>query len=152
MIRRQVPGRQISFTHNSQFTTHYLCPMRKVGEGTRTLNFLIDTLFILVLAIALNKGWTFYVRYWGYTYLNFGWIFFGTVFVYYSFFELIFQRSPAKWFSYTKVVNKQGKRAAFWRILLRSLVRITVIDLFFIPLLGKPLHDWVSGTEVVSSE
>jgi uncharacterized RDD family membrane protein YckC len=104
------------------------------------------------LAIGLNKGWTFYVRYWGYPYLNFGWIFFGTLFVYYIFFETIFQKSPAKWLSYSKVVNKEGKRAAFWRILLRSLTRITVIDLFFIPILGKPLHDWVSGTEVVSSE
>jgi len=94
----------------------------------------------------------FQVKYWGYPYLNFGWIFFGMMLVYYSFFEAIFQRTPAKWFSYTKVVNKQGTRAAFWRILLRSLARITIIDLFFIPLLGKPLHDWVSGTEVVSSE
>ncbi len=126
--------------------------MRKVGEGTRTLNFVIDTLVILFLAIGLNKGWTFYVRYWGYPYLNFGWIFFGTLFIYYSFFEIIFQRSPAKWFTYTKVINKAGGRAAFWRILLRSLTRITIIDLFFTPILGKPLHDWVSGTEVVSSE
>lgn len=126
--------------------------MRKVGEGTRTLNFVIDTLLILFLAIGFNKGWTFYVRYWGYPYLNFGWIFFGVLFVYYSFFEIIFQRSPAKWLSYSKVVNQEGKRAAFWRILIRSLARITVIDLFFIPIIGKPLHDWVSGTEVVSSE
>jgi len=126
--------------------------MRKVGEGTRTLNFVIDTLLILFLAIGFNKGWTFYVRYWGYPYLNFGWIFFGVLFVYYSFFKIIFQRSPAKWLSYSKVVNQGGKRAAFWRILIRSLARITVIDLFFIPIIGKPLHDWVSGTEVVSSE
>ena len=123
--------------------------MRKVGEGTRILNFFIDTLIVFILAFAINKGWTFYVRYWGYPYLNFGWIFFGTMFVYYSFFEIIFQRSPAKWFSYTKVVNLQGTRAAIWRIFLRSLARITIIDLFFIPFLGKPLHDWISGTEVV---
>ena len=46
---------------------------------------------------------------------------------------------------------KQGGRAAIWRILIRSLARITIIDLFFIPFLGKPLHDWLSGTEVVES-
>jgi uncharacterized RDD family membrane protein YckC len=126
--------------------------MRKVGEGTRILNFLIDTLIVFILAFGFNKFWMFQVKYWGYPYLNFGWIFFGMMLVYYSFFEAIFQRTPAKWFSYTKVVNKQGTRAAVWRILLRSLARITIIDLFFIPLLGNPLHDWVSGTEVVSSE
>jgi uncharacterized RDD family membrane protein YckC len=123
--------------------------MRKVGEGTRILNFLIDTLIVFLLAFAFNKFWMFQVKYWGYPYFNFGWIFFGMMFVYYSFFEIVFQRSPAKWFSYTKVVNKKGGRAAFWRILLRSLARVTIIDLFFIPFLGKPLHDWVSGTEVV---
>ncbi|TDO25325.1 RDD family protein [Sediminibacterium goheungense] len=123
--------------------------MRKVGEGTRILNFLIDTLIVFLLAFAFNKFWMFQVKYWGYPYFNFGWIFFGMMFVYYSFFEIVFQRSPAKWFSYTKVVNKQGGRAAFWRILLRSLARVTIIDLFFIPFLGKPLHDWVSGTEVI---
>ncbi|MFZ6023558.1 MAG: RDD family protein [Bacteroidota bacterium] len=123
--------------------------MRKVGEGTRILNFLIDTLIVFILAFAFNKYWMFQVRFWNYPYLNFGWIFFGMMFVYYSFFEIIFQRSPAKWFSYTIVVNKKGGRAAIWRILLRSLARVTIIDLFFTPFLGKPLHDWVSGTEVV---
>lgn len=123
--------------------------MKRVGEGTRILNFLIDTLIIFLLTLAINKGWMFYVRYHGYPFINFGWLFFGTLFIYYTLFEGIFQRSPAKWFSYTIVVNQQGKRAAIWRILLRSLARVTVIDLFFIPLLGKPLHDWISGTDVV---
>jgi len=34
-------------------------------------------------------------------------------------------------------------------ILLRSLARVTIIDLFFMPFLGKPLHDRVSGREVI---
>jgi uncharacterized RDD family membrane protein YckC len=123
--------------------------MKRVGEGTRILNFLIDTLIIFLLALVVNRIWKFNVVYWGYMPLNFGWIFFGTLFIYYTLFEYLFQRSPAKWFSYTKVVTTTGKRPAIWRILLRSLARITVIDLFFIPLLGKPLHDYVSGTEVI---
>lgn len=123
--------------------------MRQVGDGTRILNFLIDTLLIFLIAHFSAKGYMFYVRFWGYPFYNFGWFFFGTIFVYYTFFESIFGRTPGKWLSYSKVVNPQGKKPFIGWIILRSLARITVIDLFFIPFLGKPLHDYVSKTTVV---
>lgn len=71
------------------------------------------------------------------------------MFVYYIFFEGIFKRTPGKWLSLSKVVNKSAGKPAFWRILIRSLIRLTIIDCFFIPFLDKPLHDYLSGTEVV---
>lgn len=123
--------------------------MKKVGDGTRILNFLADTFFIFLLAYFSFKGWNWYVMYWGYKPYNFGWFFFGVLFVYYTFFEGIFNRSPGKWLSYSKVVNAAGKKPGFWRVLIRSLVRLTIIDMFFIPFLGKPLHDYLSGTEIV---
>jgi uncharacterized RDD family membrane protein YckC len=125
--------------------------MKPVGDGTRILNFLVDTLLIFIIAYYSYKAHNWYVTYWGYTYYNFGWFFFGILFIYYFIFELIFRRTPGKWFSFSKVVNKAGKRAGIGRIFLRSLVRLTIIDLFFIPFIGKPLHDYLSGTAVVQS-
>ncbi|HXL54878.1 MAG TPA: RDD family protein, partial [Chitinophagaceae bacterium] len=61
----------------------------------------------------------------------------------------LFSRTPGKWLSLSKVVNKKGKKTSFLQILLRSIVRLTIIDCFFIPFLDKPLHDYVSKTEVV---
>ena len=123
--------------------------MKPVGDGTRVFNFLIDTLLIFVLAFATFKIWNWYVIYWGYTYYNFGWFFFGTLFIYYTLFELIWTRTPGKWCSYSKVVNQQGKRPSVIQVLVRSLVRLTIIDMFFIPFLGKPLHDQLSRTTLV---
>lgn len=130
----------------------YLCPMNPVGDGTRALNFLIDTLVIFTLAFFSFKGWNWYVRYWGYRPFNFGWFFFGIAFLYYTLFETLFARSPAKWFTYTRVFTKTGTRPGIVRIILRSLLRLTLIDLFFNPFLGMPLHDYVSGTRVCESD
>ena len=134
-------------THVSRF--HYFCPMKTVGDGTRTLNFLIDTLIIFAIAYFCFKGWNWYVLYWHYKPYNFGWFFFGILFVYYMFFESIFLRTPGKWFTYTKVVDTSGRRPSFIAILIRSLTRLIIIDLFFIPFLGKPLHDYFSRTQLV---
>lgn len=123
--------------------------MRTVGDGTRVLNFLVDTLVIFTLAYFSFKSWNWYVLYWGYTPHNFGWFFFGILFFYYLLFESIFTRTPGKWVTYSKVVDKSGKRPSFPAIFIRSLSRLIIIDLFFIPFLGKPLHDYVSKTQLV---
>lgn len=125
--------------------------MKKVGDGTRTLNFLVDTAIIFLLSYLAFKAWNWYVMYWGYTPHNFGWFFAGALFLYYLIFETLFARTPGKWFTYTKVVNSQGKRASFVSILLRTIARLTVVDLFLMPFFGRPLHDFVSGTWVVEA-
>jgi len=118
--------------------------MLKVGDGTRSLNFFIDTILLTILAMLLFRWYNFYVVYWRYTPLHFGWFFFPTMFGYYSFFELIFAKTPGKWFTHSRVVAKNGKRAAWFMILLRSMMRLTIVDLFF-----GPLHDFASSTTVV---
>lgn len=123
--------------------------MKKVGDGTRILNFLIDTAFIFLVAFAGFKTWNWYVMYWGYTPHNFGWFFAGALFVYYLLFEALFTRTPGKWFTYTKVVNDAGKRPSVIAVLVRTLARLTIVDLFFMPFIGKPLHDYISKTMVV---
>ncbi len=125
--------------------------MKTVGDGTRALNFFVDTLLIFTMAFFLFRAWNWYVMYWGYRGYNFGWFFFGSVFIYYTFFEAIFARTPGKWFTSSKVINQAGGKPALGWIIIRSLVRITIIELFFMPFLGKPLHDHLSKTVVVQA-
>lgn len=126
--------------------------MRIVGIGTRVLNFLVDTTIIFILAYIAFKIWMFYVYY--YNFRNFAIYEFMAVilFVYYTIFESINGRSLGKMLTVSRVVSKEGKRAGFLRILIRSLVRLTVIDCFFIPFLKKPLHDYVSNTVVIDAD
>ena len=125
--------------------------MQIVGIGTRVLNFLVDTIIIAIISMFSYHGWNLYVMFYGYPGFNFGWFFFGILFIYYLVFEFIFGRTPGKWLSYSKVVDKEGKRASFGKIVLRSLTRLLLIDMFFIPFLDKTLHDYFSKTEVVES-
>jgi hypothetical protein len=130
--------------------------MNKVGDGTRVLHFLVDTLLFWILAVLLYKWWNFHVLYWGYMHLNFGWFFFGSQFIYYFIFELLFAKSPAKWLTASKVVSSKSTKdlivkASLGQIFIRSLSRLIIIDPFYIPFLGSTLHDHLSGTMVVES-
>jgi uncharacterized RDD family membrane protein YckC len=123
--------------------------MKQVGVGTRVINFLIDTIAVFLISYGLYKWWVFYVRYWEYPYYPFYYFFWATMFVYYTLFELLTSRTPGKLLTMTKVRTVSGKRPAFYQVLLRSLLRLTLIDPFFIPVFEKPLHDALSKTVVV---
>ena len=125
--------------------------MNRAGFGTRVLNFIIDTLLIFGISYGLYNWWIFHVMYWEYTFIPFYVFFFGSIVIYYTFFEAIFKRTPGKWLSISKVANSKGSKPNFFQILIRSFVRITIIDCFFIPFLDKPLHDFLSRTEVVEA-
>ena len=72
--------------------------------------------------------------------------------LYYLFFELFFARTPAKWLTMSKVVAENGKRPAFWQILVRSLLRLTlIVDCVFIAFTERTLHDYVTKTAVVEA-
>ena len=124
--------------------------MKQTGIGTRVLNFLIDTLIIFLISFGLNKLYTFYEMYWHATFIPFYIIFWSVLFLYYLTFESIWKRSPGKWFTSTKVISTKGTKVSFIQILMRSLIRITVIDCFFYPFLEKTLHDYLSKTDVVT--
>lgn len=124
--------------------------MNEIGIGTRVLNFVIDTVLIFFAAYGLYKWWTFYVEYWDYKYFAFYQFFFATIFVYYSIFEIIWSRTPAKWFTMTRVRKVEGGKPAFYQILLRSAIRLTLIlDFVFIAFRERPLHDIASKTRLV---
>ncbi len=123
--------------------------LKYTGVGTRVMNFLVDIFFVFILAYFGSKVYNWYVFYYRIPFFNFGWFFAAATFVYYTFFEAIFAKTPGKWMSQTRVVNRKGFKARFLSIVFRSLIRITIIDAFFIPFLDKPLHDYLSKTEVV---
>ncbi|MFT4155425.1 RDD family protein [Parafilimonas sp.] len=125
--------------------------MQKTGVGIRVLNFLVDTLLIFGITYGASAWWDFHVMYWSYPPAQFYTLFFMVLFIYYTIFEALFKRSPGKWLSKSKVVNKNGGKPAFWQILVRSLVRLTIIDCFFIPFFDGPLHDYLSQTAVTEA-
>lgn len=125
--------------------------MRQVGLGSRVVNFLVDTLLIFLMSYSLYEWWVFYVRFWGYKYHPWYVFFAATLFVYYLLFELLWSRTPGKFISFSIVRSAAGTRPAAYQVLLRSLVRLTIIDLFFIPFLDMPLHDALSNTRVVET-
>jgi uncharacterized RDD family membrane protein YckC len=125
--------------------------MKKVGDGTRILNFLMDGFLVFWLSFAVFKYWNFYVVNWHFKPINFWWFIAGVLLLYYSFFEIIWARTPGKWLSGCKVVNKDGGRPSIWQFFGRSLLRLIVIDFFFNAFWGKPLHDKWTRTEVVEN-
>jgi len=128
---------------------YYFRAMKIVGIGTRIFNFLIDTILVFAIAYVAFKIRNWYVFYYHVKYFNFGYFFFFTLFLYYTFFEALFARTPGKWMSYTKVVNQKNSTPSFVQVLIRSLIRVTIIDMFFFPFFDKTLHDYVSKTNVV---
>jgi uncharacterized RDD family membrane protein YckC len=125
--------------------------MKNVGDGTRILNFIIDGLLIFFLSFGLFKYWNFYVVNWHFKTINFWWFVGGVLFVYYSFFEIIWAKTPGKWASSSKVVNLHGNKPSVFQVIGRSLLRLVIIDFFFNAFWGKPLHDKLTKTEVVES-
>jgi uncharacterized RDD family membrane protein YckC len=123
--------------------------MKEVGVGTRVINFIADTLLIALISYGLFKWHQFYVYYYGFYPYQYYLFFYVTLFIYYLLFELIFTRTPGKWLSLTRVRSINGKRPSWYQILLRSLLRLTIIDPFFIPFFNRTLHDQLSKTRVV---
>ncbi|HEX6916341.1 MAG TPA: RDD family protein, partial [Chitinophagaceae bacterium] len=115
------------------------------------LNFGVDTGLIFLLAYAASKTWDFYVINWGYPYYSFATIFFSVMFVYYTLFEALTCRTPGKWLSISKVIRENGKKPGLLQVLIRSAVRLTIIDIFFLPFLDRTLHDYLSRTDVVEA-
>ena len=125
--------------------------MKEVGVGSRVINFLIDTILIALISYGLYKWHNFYVYYWQFKFYPYWLFFYPTVFIYYTIFEAISSRSPGKWLSISKVRNLKGERPDFLQVLVRSLIRVIIIDMFFILLFDRPLHDQLSKTRVVEA-
>lgn len=130
--------------------------MKSVGIGTRIINFLVDTtiiFFISYIILKINQHYAQQYKIRGFEfkyYFNFGYLFFTVLFFYYFLSELLFKKTIGKLVSFTKVVSNKGKPNIL-QVLIRSLVRLTIIDMFFFPLFDKTLHDYLSKTNVVEA-
>lgn len=121
------------------------------GEGTRIAHFFLDTLFIFIGSFIAYRWYNFNVFFYGYPPIRFGEFFFIFYLVYIFLFELLFQRTPAKWLTKTKVVGLDGRRPALWQSIIRALIRTSLVSMFGLAWNGKPLHDTFSKTTLVST-
>ncbi|MCW3114087.1 MAG: hypothetical protein JWR18_2483 [Segetibacter sp.] len=125
--------------------------MKEVGVGTRVINFVVDTIIIALISYALYKWNNFYVYYWQHKYYPYYLFFYSFVVIYYTIFEAFFSRSPGKWMSLSKVRNLKGEKPSILQVLARSLIRIIIVEMFFIPFFDRPLHDQLTRTRVVEA-
>ncbi len=74
--------------------------------------------------------------------------------IFYTFFEAIWQKSPAKFLTKTKVVTKTGATPSFTTILLRSVCRLIPFEIFSFLSSKNPigLHDSLSKTMVIDEK
>ena len=81
-------------------------------------------------------------------------IFFGILFFFYcTIFEGLTGKTPAKYFTNTKVVNQDGEKPSWTRILLRSLCRFIPLDqISFLFDFKSGWHDTLSKTIVVEEK
>ena len=121
------------------------------GKEDRNLNFLIDMVLILIissvfvgLSALLFQSVTSSDN--PITYF----IFFLAYFTYYTSFELILSQTPGKILTNTRVVKKNNKEICLKDALLRTLVRLTGLDLYSY-LFGTELgmHDQLTNTKVI---
>jgi len=128
------------------------------SKGKRFLNYLIDHIGLLafgmgaglLLALMEELGWGVGFDFEEENKLQ-DWIFGAVVaLVYYSFFETLFGRTPAKWITGTKVVNLNGTKPGFGSILGRTFARIVPFEpLSFLGGGDSGWHDKWSDTVVV---
>lgn len=120
--------------------------MREVDKSIRLVNFLVDIVVIIIIAIFLTITMgTFAHSERLYAYF--------TMFGYYFILETFTGQTLGKMITNTKVVMKDGSKPNFIRIFMRSFLRIVPIDIFSY-LFGKHngLHDLLSGTRLVQKK
>ena len=122
-----------------------------IGDGTRIMNFFLDTIFICILSYIIYQWYNFYVLYWHYKPFRYGYFFFATTLAYTFLFELLFCQTPAKMITKTKVCSLNGKRPNMLQFLIRAILRTSLISMFGMAWNEQPLHDTFSKTVLVSS-
>ena len=120
-----------------------------IGDGTRILHFLVDTILIALITYLVYGWWNFHVMYWNYTPYQYGVFFFATMWLYAFLFEFIFLRTPAKWLTGTKVVSEKGGRPNIFQFFIRATLRTTIVSMFGLAWNGQPLHDTFSKTKLI---
>ncbi|PZP51403.1 MAG: hypothetical protein DI598_03340 [Pseudopedobacter saltans] len=123
--------------------------MRVVGIGTRIIDFLVDTIVILLISYLFNRTSNFYQYYWNFSGISYWQVYCVVTVLYYIIGEGLFKTTLGKKASISKVVNSKGEKPSFLQIVVRSIVRLFPLDFIFIPFTDRTLHDIASKTFVV---
>ena len=121
-------------------------------KGARVGNYLVDTVcFLIILSLHYfilggifnvmpedTSGlWDFY--------------FIALYFAYYFLFEYFFGKTPGKFLTKTRVVDRSGNKITLKALLIRSFCRIIPID-YFTFIFGEGMHDILSKTQVICEQ
>lgn len=116
-------------------------------SGVRFGNYIIDNIFVIILGTIISALTQFTVQP--------SFIFVSVIqIVYYTFFESLWQKTPAKFITRTRVISDDGFKPDFFNILTRSASRCVPFDAFSFLGGDRPVgwHDRWSHTLVVSEK
>lgn len=68
------------------------------------------------------------------------------------FLEYLFQRTPPKFITKTKVIGKGEEKISIYKLLVRSLFRLIPLESFSFHFLNKGWHDLTSDTYVIKGQ
>ena len=122
-----------------------------IGEGTRIMNFFLDTLFICFISYFIYEWYNFYVFYWHFMPFRYGYFFFATTWAYTFLFELLFCQTIAKMITKTMVLSTKGQRPNIFQFLIRATLRTSLVTMVGLAWNDQPLHDSFSKTILVST-
>ncbi len=114
------------------------------SAGNRIANFLIDSIFIIIVNIILEDCDLQYEDE-SIQYL----ILFLSYVLYYFIFEAIFQRTLGKFITKTKVVMNDGTKPSAGSIIVRTLIRFVPFPIFSQNKEGTRQHDRWTNTRVI---
>lgn len=115
--------------------------MRQIEKSTRLINYIIDSIFILLLFVIVNI----------FSFGNFIDVYvpFLITFFYYFIFESITGQTFGKLVTKTRVVQRNGMKAGIFKIFIRSFLRLVPIDnLSYLFGNEQGLHDIASMTRL----
>ncbi|WP_298901643.1 RDD family protein [uncultured Psychroserpens sp.] len=113
--------------------------MKHIDKATRFANYIIDMLIVYMLFIIFTLFENDYGLYY--------FVFNGIMFSYYFLFEVTTSQTIGKIITKTEVVRKDGSKASFIKILIRSISRLIPVD-WLSYMFGNDIgmHDLFSNT------
>jgi len=125
-----------------------------VGSGIRFVNFLIDFIIWLILAmivifiieLVIQPTDESFISILGYI------LIFGTFIAYYAIMEIKFQKTVGKFVTKTKVVKMDGTKPETSDIITRTFCRLIPFDRISFLFVRNGIHDFLSKTKVVKDK
>ncbi len=115
-----------------------------ITRALRFYNFLIDSLFFLILVFVL----TLLMK----SYLSRESLYPVLIAIYYFYYllcEFMFGQTIGKYFTHTKVVDLNGRPPSFWNVLIRTLLRMVPFDFISYLVYSQGIHDKFSKTKLI---